>query len=319
MKTIRDYLESLFLGVPESLEKDQLKADLMANMEDRYEELISEGKGEHEAIGITITEFGSIDELLADLEILKDGHQQAEPADDNWHDAISREEAFAFLEIYRRSALKIGLGVLLILLSVSQLILLSEMYAEYVGLFLLFILIGCGVGLFIVAGMAITNVSKSLDDRPIPRNVAQEVSTIKNDYRRSFAASITIGVLIIIFSVGLLFIGAMMGGDGLGVSMMLFGIGFGVTLLVYGGMVQGSFEKLTSGRIFVADEDQPGPRARQAKNLPPFIVFLNGIYWPIVVAIFLIGGFIFHAWSISWIVFPIAGVLYGSIQAAVER
>ncbi len=50
MDTIRNYLESLFIGVPRSTEIEKLKADLLANMEDHYHELMGEGKNEQEAI-----------------------------------------------------------------------------------------------------------------------------------------------------------------------------------------------------------------------------------------------------------------------------
>ena len=38
-------------------------------MEDKYNELKSEGKSENEAIGIVISEFGNIDELINELDI----------------------------------------------------------------------------------------------------------------------------------------------------------------------------------------------------------------------------------------------------------
>lgn len=54
MDTIRNYLDSLFIGVPQSTEIDKLKTDLLANMEDHYHELMGEGKNEQEAIGTVI-------------------------------------------------------------------------------------------------------------------------------------------------------------------------------------------------------------------------------------------------------------------------
>ena len=71
MDTIRNYLESLFIGVPRSTEIEKLKADLLANMEDHYHELMGEGKNEQEAIGTVISTFGSIDELLEELDVEK--------------------------------------------------------------------------------------------------------------------------------------------------------------------------------------------------------------------------------------------------------
>lgn len=71
MNTIRNYLDSLFLNVPKTAETQKAKKDLLSIMEDHYYELIEEGKNENEAIGTVINEFGSIDELLAELELEK--------------------------------------------------------------------------------------------------------------------------------------------------------------------------------------------------------------------------------------------------------
>ena len=40
MDTIRNYLDSLFIGVPQSTEIDKLKTDLLANMEYHYHEFM---------------------------------------------------------------------------------------------------------------------------------------------------------------------------------------------------------------------------------------------------------------------------------------
>ena len=54
MKIIEEFIDSLFSGVVETSETKQLKADLLANAEDRYEDLLSQGKSENEAIGTII-------------------------------------------------------------------------------------------------------------------------------------------------------------------------------------------------------------------------------------------------------------------------
>lgn len=41
MKIIEEFIDSLFSGVVETPETKQLKADLLANAEDRYEDLLS--------------------------------------------------------------------------------------------------------------------------------------------------------------------------------------------------------------------------------------------------------------------------------------
>lgn len=67
METIREYLNNLFMSLPETSEVLRAKAELMGMMEDKYEELIREGKTEKEAVGIVISEFGNLEELAEEL------------------------------------------------------------------------------------------------------------------------------------------------------------------------------------------------------------------------------------------------------------
>lgn len=69
MEAIREYLKNLFMSLPETPEVLRARAELMEIMEDKYEELIREGKSEKEAIGIVISEFGDLQELAGELGI----------------------------------------------------------------------------------------------------------------------------------------------------------------------------------------------------------------------------------------------------------
>ena len=69
MEAIREYLNNLFMSLPETPEVLRAKAELLEIMEDKYEELIREGKTEKEAIGIVISEFGDLQELAGELGI----------------------------------------------------------------------------------------------------------------------------------------------------------------------------------------------------------------------------------------------------------
>lgn len=54
MKIIKDYVDQVFKTVPLTEETNQLRTDILANMEDKYNELINAGASEHEAIGVVI-------------------------------------------------------------------------------------------------------------------------------------------------------------------------------------------------------------------------------------------------------------------------
>lgn len=69
METLRSYLETMFLNLPNTPQVQRAKNELWQMMEDKYTELKEEGKSENEAIGIVISEFGNLDELADDLGI----------------------------------------------------------------------------------------------------------------------------------------------------------------------------------------------------------------------------------------------------------
>ena len=69
METIRNYLNAMFAGLPDTLEVRRAYEELAAMMEDKYTELIGEGCSENEAVGTVISEFGNLEELAQDLGI----------------------------------------------------------------------------------------------------------------------------------------------------------------------------------------------------------------------------------------------------------
>ena len=83
METIRNYLENMFLNLPNTPEVYKAKNELWQMMEDKYTELKAEGKSENEAVGIVISEFGNLDELAADLVLhpLCTVHRCSQPED----------------------------------------------------------------------------------------------------------------------------------------------------------------------------------------------------------------------------------------------
>ena len=69
METLRNYLESIFKRYPDTPETEKAKAELWQMMEDKYNELISDGKKENEAVGIVIAEFGDLEEVADSIGI----------------------------------------------------------------------------------------------------------------------------------------------------------------------------------------------------------------------------------------------------------
>ena len=104
MNSIINYLDNVFASLPKTSEMEKLKQEMLSNMEDKYYELKEEGKTENEAIGIVISEFGNIDELLSELDLpLNEEKQQVHQ--------LSEEEVDTFFHQTSKAMKSIGIGV----------------------------------------------------------------------------------------------------------------------------------------------------------------------------------------------------------------
>ncbi|MBR5090127.1 MAG: hypothetical protein IK093_11935 [Ruminiclostridium sp.] len=81
MEIIMSYIDSMFAGVPTTEETKRLREDITANMCDKYDELIKDGKSINEAIGTVISEFGNIDEVLTEMGVSREKAVQVQTVD----------------------------------------------------------------------------------------------------------------------------------------------------------------------------------------------------------------------------------------------
>src|SRR5690625_4276267 len=153
MDTILSYLETMFANLPRTQEVERIKQDLQLNMEEKYQELIAEGKTENEAVGTVISEFGNIDELMEELGYDLNEEQDAPRS-------LTDQEIGEFLLESKQNAKMVGSGVALILLGVAIFMLIigfvsiSDVESNLLnisGLIPLLIFVAVAVGMFIVA------------------------------------------------------------------------------------------------------------------------------------------------------------------------
>ena len=78
MEPIKNYLDMMFANLPSTPSVLRAKDELFQMMEDKYTELIQEGKSENEAVGSVISEFGNLDELAEALGLEEEVKQQKE-------------------------------------------------------------------------------------------------------------------------------------------------------------------------------------------------------------------------------------------------
>ena len=112
METIRNYLETMFQNLPDVPEVQKAKYELGQMMEDKYQELLSDGKSDNEAVAVVISEFGNLDELADEL-----GIESAMQENAIQTRRLGMQEAKSYLSEKTKYAWRIAFGILLCILS----------------------------------------------------------------------------------------------------------------------------------------------------------------------------------------------------------
>lgn len=248
---------------------------------------------------------------------------------------VTLQEAAEYLDEQRKGAFRIAAGVALCILSPVPMILLggiSEIMSRTasvsgnvsyataeagitdaaggIGVVILLAMIAAAVALFISTGIKLSKY-EYLDKEPISPEygVAGLAESRKEKFENTYKNSMVAGAcLCILCAVPIIVGGAMSGNDMFMifmVSLLFIMIASGVFLFVRAGMINESFQKLL--------EEGDYSRERK-KNKEKF----ESLYWPIVVAVYLLVSFLTGQWAITWIIWPVAGVLSAVIENVIE-
>ena len=254
--------------------------------------------------------------------LLKDSMEAAETVPSQDTDAedatfVSMEEANAFLSYKAESAPRIALGVLLCILSPIALILLggaqesgrlaiTEMQAAMIGLIVLLLMVAGAVLLFVLTGMKGSKfeyLEKNALDTAygVSGMVRERMQREESDHTRSIA----VGVVLCVLAAIPLFVLLLWRGEDefygvLGVSAILTLAGIGVHILVKASIPWEGYRMLL--------EEGDYTRARKRTNRQ-----YAGIYWCIVTAAYLAVSFLTNRWDMTWIIWPVAAVLFGAV------
>jgi len=257
--------------------------------------------------------------------LLKDEVEEVEnlmPVVDNGEDKackISVEEGSSYMELVRKSAVKIAFGVLLCICSPISVILLTgaselqyvsmtETLAEGVGVIILLIMIAVAVATFILTGMPLGKYEYfEKETLALEYGLSGIVEKKKEEFESTFRMCIVTGVMLIFAGVITILIAAALEVSEMGLlfatSLLLFLIACGVFLFVWSGMIHDSYDKLLQ-----LGDYTPEKKLMNKKTAP-----YAGIYWCVITAIFLGSSFVTGAWDKTWIIWPVAGVLFGAM------
>lgn len=233
---------------------------------------------------------------------------------------VSLEEANTFLSLSQSCGRWIALAVSLCIVSPVLLILLSgasesgylpikEDLAAAVGLCALILIVAAAVAILLIHGMKLTPY-EYMEKEAIATEygVAGIVETKKQAFAPTYRSGLVVGILLCIVSVLPLFISIALEQEFFtvcAVCLMLLLIAVGVNFIVRVACVWGSYQKL------LEEEDYSREKKAENKRNDPFSSF----YWCLVTAIYLGISFYVNAWDRTWIIWPVAAVLFVAILA----
>ena len=254
--------------------------------------------------------------------LLKDELESEEYTDSTAESGVKRvtlAEANEFIDWRRSAAVRIAVAVFLCIASVIPLLLLAAaseanmlgMTAEFagaVGMVIFLVTVTVAVVIFVYCGFR--NAPYAYLDKEVfetEYGVKGMVREKQKAYRNTYVRSNMIGVGICVLSPVALFVGAFSGDEFFTVLMLtvtLLAVGVGVIFFITAGVRWASMQKLLREGDF-------SDREKKRSGLKESV---GTIYWLLAVAIYLGWSFATDNWTISWIVWPIAGVLFAAVM-----
>ncbi len=242
---------------------------------------------------------------------------------------VDAEEAGVFMQMVENVSKIMASAVSLLILSPIPLLLLggfaesrgnehpgtfmSEDMAGGIGMTVLLILVIIGAVTLILNGMKLSKYEYlEKEIFVLQYGVEGIVSKKKAEFEPQFRTSIALGVgLCIAGLIPMMIAGGMNCSDFVAVCMvcvLLTCVSIAVFFFVNAGMIYGSYEKLL----------QEGDYTPEEKEANRKIEYFPGIYWCIVTAVYLGISFLEGSWDRSWVVWPVAGVLFAALTGILK-
>lgn len=246
--------------------------------------------------------------------------------DEDKFSVLSDDKINSFLNDTAHFAYMIALGVSLCILSPVLLIglagfitdegpgFISETVFVIVGLLALLIMVAVAVKIFI-SNSVYMNRYKYIKNGEFSLSKDQTIGIEKEfaEFEPGFGKGISLGVgLCILSSVPLIIAAVMEMSDVIVVLMvpvLLIIIAIAVNKFVKLGLIREGYMQLLK-----QEEFEPANKAKAELEEK-----VGGIYWPVVVAIYLAWSFIGDAWARSWLIFPIAGLIFAALVNALKK
>lgn len=231
---------------------------------------------------------------------------------------LTLAEANDYLALRKTASVRMAAATFLCIFSVIPLLILgamaeipsygiSENAAGAAGLVVLFLFIAAAVAVFL--SCSFKNAPYAfLDKEPFDTEygVTGMVSERQRQYKSTHARCNMIATMLCILSPVPIFVGMAVGSDFamiLAVCATLFLAGIGAAVFVVTGLRRSSMQKIL----------QSGDYAPAEKKCNEHEEMLSAAYWTLATAAYLGWSFVTGDWKNTWIVWPIAGVLFAAV------
>ena len=238
--------------------------------------------------------------------------------------SVSMEEANAFMEWRRKTGPTLAGAVALCIISPALLIFLAGLSDSHIGNISENMATGAGISvlLLLVAAAVVIFVSYSIHGQQYEYLEKERIETAygvtglvqerKKDYESTFTRGIAAGVTLCILAVIPMFAAiAFSQPDYIitaTVSILLLLVAVGVFFIVRVSTINGSY-------VILLQEGEYTPEEKRYKKKTE--VFTTA-YWCIVTAIYLAWSFQTREWDKAWILWAVAGVLFGGVRAVMR-
>ena len=232
---------------------------------------------------------------------------------------VSAAEADEYLTAVKKAGPRIALGVLLCILSPVFLFVfaglleagayITEGIAAAGGLLMLFVFVGAAIAIFIPTGMSLSKYEY------LEKNAIVLPETLEKTLREEYETNnkrellrITTGVLLCMFgALQLVLMGCLYPNHEMllmaSLCLLFVLVAIGVYIIVRTCFLRGAYQRLLQLEEYTE---------RHKTNAARFEL-IGDVYWMIVLALYLGVSFLTHRWDITWVIWPIGGVLSGVV------
>lgn len=323
MNVIDSYLDTLFAPYPDTPRLREARAELRTMMEDQQDGLMEEGLTESQAVGRVIAEFGSLEEVAPvlgiDTELGRAGTGPIPPGAPE----LDLPRARQYVETLHRTQWMPATGLALFVLCAAPLLLLIATtappsgepvgWAVATGIAAVLVMVAAGLLLLMVRDALLKDYEDIAEgDFTAGAQVLAFAEDLRRRRRRDVTIAAATAILLWVLSALPVILTALLSPDDsfaplLGVSLTLVMVAAGLAIMTGAGWSDTATENLLQSTA--RDEDSP------EHSESPAIRAIAAIYWPVMAAIYLAWSFLSGDWGITWVLWPVAGVLYAGLYS----